>query len=422
MVGWLLSPLERHWWRRSSARTPTEVVTATGTAHGHGDNDSGKLLFFASDGLRQDAVEEYADDGVVPGFKDLLRNGTRASDHGLLTQAPPNTGAGWFTLTTGAWPAVAGSTNNTFHVNGQPFANRTAAFDPGVLQAETLAQAAERGGKKVAQIEWAGGRSGSTNGPTLDFRNFRSGRGVATNYIAPLDSPSFTASFGLQFDHPAGFAGQAPFPQAAPTAATGWTNVPRTYSPAKEMRLRVLDGTVDKYGLNAYIYDSRNDHKTRYDRVLFSTTKSGSNAVGNLEEGEWADVKVKLQTTDALNGKTGAFLVKVERLDSDLSHVRLFHTSVTRAIATWPNWTGEPGFTGTFEDFVAERFPSSQAGDFAVLEAGIVSEDTYIEQGAYWEESYHPLIKYVLEASTSRIWRSSATRSRTRCSTSSSAS
>ncbi len=164
-----------------------------GHGHGHGDNDSGKLLFFASDGLRQDAVEEYADDGVVPGFKDLLRNGTRASDHGLMTQAPPNTGAGWFTLTTGAWPAVAGSTNNTFHVNGQPFANRTAAFDPGVLQAETLAQAAERGGKKVAQIEWAGGRSGSTNGPTLDFRNFRSGRGVATNYIAPLDSPSFTA-------------------------------------------------------------------------------------------------------------------------------------------------------------------------------------------------------------------------------------
>ena len=90
-------------------------------------------------------------------------------------------------------------------------------------------------------------------------------------------------------------------------------------------------------------------------------------------------------------------LVKVERLASDLSQVRLFHTSVTRAIAIWPTWPGEPGFTGTFEDFVAERFPSSQAGDFAVLEAGIVSEETYIEQQQYWEKSYHPLIKYVLE-------------------------
>ena len=277
-----------------------------------------------------------------------------------------------------------------------------------MLQAETLAQSAERAGKRVAQIEWAGGRGGAINGPTLDFRNFRSGRGVATNYIAPEDSVAFTRSFALQFDHPAGFAGNNPFPQAAPTDATGWTNVPRSYSPAKEMRLRVLDGStpntsIDKYGLNAYIYDSRNDRRTKYDRVLFSTTKSGADSVGNLEEGEWADVKVKIVQTpgapaDALAGKTGAFLVKVERLEmvgSELQ-VRLFHTSVTRAIATWNGWS-EPGFTGTFEDFVAERFASSQAGDFAVLEAGIVSEETYIEQGEYWEESYHPLIKYVLD-------------------------
>ena len=31
-----------------------------------------------------------------------------------------------------------------------------------------------------------------------------------------------------------------------------------------------------------------------------------------------------------------------------------------------------------------------------MLEAGIVSEDTYIQQGQYWEKLYHPLIKYVL--------------------------
>ena len=120
--------------------------------------------------------------------------------------------------------------------------------------------------------------------------------------------------------------------------------------------------------------------------MLFSFTKDGNDKVANLKEGQWADVKVTINgapnfPTDPLNGKTGAMLIKVERLKGDLSKVRLFHTSVTRAIATWPNWEGEPGFTGTFEDFVAERFPSSQAGDFAVLEAGIVSEETYIEQG-----------------------------------------
>ena len=370
-----------------------------GHGHGHGNNhgnsrDNGKLLFYASDGLRQDAVAKFADQGVVPGFKDLLRHGAFASGNGLLTQAPPNTGAGWFTLATGAWPGVHGSTNNTFHMNGSAFGNSTAAFGAvNVLQAETLAQSAERGGKKVAQIEWAGGRSASIQGPTLDFRNFRSVRGVTTNYTSPADIPANITAFGVQYD------------KTDPVPATGWTGVPQSFSPAKEMHMAVRDTLaatgVDKYGLNAYIYDSKNDHKTRYDRVLFSRTKSGSDAVANLKEGELADVKVKIvdTPTGGLDGKTGAMLVKVERLAQDLSQVRLFHTSVTRAIATWPNWTGEPGYPtpDRFEDFVAERFPSSQAGDFAVLEAGIVSEETYVQQQQYWETAYHPLIKYVLD-------------------------
>ena len=159
---------------------------------------SGSVVLFAADGLRQDLVQSYADQKLLPTFAKLLKNGAQAPGGGLLTQSPPNTGAGWYTLATGAWPGVHGSTNNTFHINGQPFGNRTAAFDTGVLQAETIAQSAERGGKKVAQVEWAGGRVGEINGPTVHFRAFFSGRGVATNYIAPTDDPVFTASFGLQ--------------------------------------------------------------------------------------------------------------------------------------------------------------------------------------------------------------------------------
>lgn len=369
-----------------------------GGSGGHGGS-SDKVLMFAADGLRQDIVKRYADEKrtVVPGFADILRTGARADGEGMLTQAPPNTGAGWYTMATGAWPGVAGSTNNTFHVNGQPFANRTAAFDSGVLQAETIAQSAERGGKKVIQLEWAGGRSGTINGPTLDYRGFYSGRGVATNYIAPTDDATFTASFGLQFDHPAGFAGQAPFPQAAPTDAAGWTNVPRTFSPAKEMRLRVLDSGADKYGLNAYLYDSTRDGRTNYDRVLFSPTKNGADKVADLRQGEWGEAKVKI-IGGTQGGQTAGFLVKVERLTKDLSEVRLFHTSVTRAIASWPTWPGEAGFTGDFAEYVAQKYPVSTAADFAVLEAGIVSEETYVEQGLYWEKLYHPLLKYLVKS------------------------
>src|SRR6188472_4312286 len=217
-------------WVGAQAARPTKHWGHPGNGQGS-SGKGGKLLFFASDGMRQDAVERYAAEGVVPGFRELLRHGVHAGGHGLLTQAPPNTGAGWFTLTTGAWPAVHGSTNNTFHINGAPFGNSTAAFsNPSILQAETLAQAAERGGKKVAQIEWAGGRSGSIQGPTLDFRNFRSGRGVVTNFTEPPDNLPFAAQLGVQFD------------RADPAPATGWTGAPTSYSPAKEMHLRVLDG------------------------------------------------------------------------------------------------------------------------------------------------------------------------------------
>ena len=58
----------------------------------HGDGRNDKLLFFAADGLRQDIVERYADQRAVPGFRDLLRKGAKASGDGLLTQAPPEHG------------------------------------------------------------------------------------------------------------------------------------------------------------------------------------------------------------------------------------------------------------------------------------------------------------------------------------------
>jgi 2',3'-cyclic-nucleotide 2'-phosphodiesterase (5'-nucleotidase family) len=250
----------------------------------------------------------------------------------------------------------------------------------------------------VAQVEWAGGRNASIQGPTIDFQTFHSGRGVATNFIGGpgdrlFDDAAFISAFGLQFDTPTGYAGQAPFPGAAPSPASGWTNVPASNSPAMEMRLRVLDAGVDKYGLNAYLYDSTNDGTTNYDRVLFSPTKDGDDAVGDLAEGEWADVKVTI-SGGTLDGKTAGMLVKVETLSPDLSRVRLFHTSVSRAVASWPTWPGEPGYTD-FSEFLAAQFPTSTAADFAILESGITSEETYVEQGLYWSTGHWPMLRYV---------------------------
>lgn len=355
-----------------------------------------KFVFFASDGMRQDLIEKYLDSSST--LRAFMKKGTHAAGNGLLTQAPPNTGAGWYSLATGAWPAVHGSTNNTFHINGSTFANSTSFSAPGVMKAESIAQAAERAGLKVGQMEWVGGANGKIQGPTIDFQSFFSGRGVATNFVGGgefLDIAANVAAFGVQFDHPAGFAGQAPYPGAAPVPATGWSGtLPSTYSPAMEMHLRVLDFGTDKYGLDAWIFDSTNDKKTNYDSVLFSRTKNTADQVAVLKKGQIADVKVKIVGGTSA-GLTAGMLVKVEELTPDLSRVRLFHTSVSRAIATWPTWPGEPGFTGDFAEYLAQKFPTSTAADFAVLEAGIVSEDTYVQQGMYWKTGHLPMLEYI---------------------------
>ena len=58
----------------------------------------------------------------------------------------------------------------------------------------------------------------------------------------------------------------------------------------------------------------------------------------------------------ALDGKTAGLLVKVETLISDLSKVRLFHTSVTRAIASWPTGPATPA-SPDFAEFLAAEVP-----------------------------------------------------------------
>jgi hypothetical protein len=135
-----------------------------------------------------------------------------------------------------------------------------------------------------------------------------------------------------------------------------------------------------------------------YNQVLFSPTKNGADAVTTLARGEWGDVKVKI-VGGSLAGLTAGMLIKVEELTGDLAQVRLFHTSVTRANASWAGWS-EPGFSGDFAESGAQKFPVSTAADFAILEAGIVSEETYVEQGLYWETGHHPLISYIVNNTT----------------------
>ena len=333
-------------------------------------------------------------------WRSFLKHGAYASGNGLLTQAPPNTGAGWFTPHD---RRLAGRPRlDQQHVPHQRRAVRQqhrgvrarASCRPRRSPRRPSAAA------KVAQIEWAGGAQRHDPRPDARLPAFLSGRGVATNYIGSrrraLRQRPVHRRLRPAVRHAAGYAGRAPFPAAAPTAATGWTGGRRRTARRRRCACGSSTAATDKYGLNAYIYDSTNDRKTSYDRVLSAARRAAADKVADLGEGEWADVKVKIH---------GRRPRRQDRRLAGQGRAARPPTSRTSACSTRPSaarsrpgrrWPGEPGFTGDFEDYVAQKFPSSTAADFAILEAGIASEDTYIEQGQYWATGYQPMIKYVM--------------------------
>ena len=167
---------------------------------------------FASDGMRPDLVEKFAAEGVMPTYQALMDAGA-TGDNGMVQAFPPNTGVGWYTMATGTYPSEHGSTNNTFFRAGDAFNNRTSFSGAGVLQADTIANAAERAGKKVAQIDWVGGAAANIQGPTVDFTNFFSNRGVLVGAADPVEQEG-SAFFGVTYQ-PANVG-----------AASGWSGVP----------------------------------------------------------------------------------------------------------------------------------------------------------------------------------------------------
>lgn len=364
------------------------VVRAADAAQAPSVPMTEKLIFFAADGMRPDLMESYAAQGLMPTYSELMAQGVRG-DNGLVQAFPPNTGVGWYTLATGTYPSEHGSTNNTFFRIGEGnFNNRTSFSATGMLQADTLLQASERAGKTVVAMEWVGARSlaPALQGPVVDFRTFFSNRGVLLNYDL-AGQPAGANAFGVSYQ------------RVDLDPAAGWTNTPASFSPAMQELLKVTNtafpagDNVDRF-YDLYIYDSTDDDAVNYDGVLVvpdTAAKDGNAAAADLAQGEWADIKVTL--TGARAGQTAGFYLKAIELAPDLSQFRIYFTSIARANASY-NALGPAG-SADFEETLNRDFPSSTAADFAPLEAGIIDEDSYVEQGLMWKGAHWAYLEYI---------------------------
>ena len=358
-----------------------------------------KALLFSSDGMRPDLMQQYAAAGAMPTYAGLMRSGVVGAN-GMTQAFPPNTGVGWYTMATGAYPGEHGSTNNTYHRVGEGnFNNRTSFSATGTLQADTIAAAAERAGKKVAQIEWVGGANAGIAGPTVDFTNFFSTRGVLTA-PAVADEQAGAAAFGLSYQ----LASFAP--------ASGWSNVPAgdPAAPAQQTTLTVATTFAAQNPTrlyDVYIYDSVVDGTAAYDHAILvrsAAAKDGSQAAVDLAVGDFKEIK--LTGADGMigarAGQTAGFYVKLITLAGDLSSFKLYFTSVERVIATCSTAAcnalpaGGAG-ENRLEKYIADNLPTAIAADFAPLEARIIDEETYVQQGRDLEKAYgDAVLNYIL--------------------------
>jgi len=378
------------------------AVAAGGSATAANDSPwplTDKMIMFASDGMRPDLMDKYRAAGQMPTYADLVAKGVKG-DNGLTQAFPPNTGVGWYTLATGTYPGEHGSTNNTYFRTGESnFNNRTSFSQLGTLQADTLAAAAERAGKKVAQIDWVGGANAGINGPTVDFVNFFSTRGVLA---APLNATeqAGAAAFGISYQ----VAGFAP--------AAGWTNVPAGDPAAAPMQTALTVATSfaaqnPTRVYDVYLYDSVVNGTAAYDHAILvrsAAVKDGSQKAVDLAVGDFKEIK--LTGADGLigarAGQTAGFYTKLIGLAGDLSSFKLYFTSVERVIATCATAAcnalpaGGAG-ENKLEKYLADTFPTFISADFAPLEARIIDEETYVEQGRDLEKaSADAYLNYIL--------------------------
>jgi 2',3'-cyclic-nucleotide 2'-phosphodiesterase (5'-nucleotidase family)/predicted AlkP superfamily phosphohydrolase/phosphomutase len=397
--------------RRWSVLVPVSLMAATlavavpAQAHprSHSPHEH-PVVLYSSDGMRPDLMQRFARSHAMPTYDRLMDSGVTGAN-GLTQGFPPNTGQGWYTLATGAWPGVHGSTNNTFFDTRQPFTSSTSfsfhgnGASPGsdptnVLEAQSVASSAEQAGKKVAQLEWTGGLNANIDGPTVDYASFYSQRG-ALEY--PLDATKQTsaAKFGLSYQ------------VAAFTPATGWTHVPSSISPAQQASLTV---TSTSPALNPsrvfdlYVYASGHHG---YDRALLvpaSASKDGSQSVATLVPGRYSAIKLKGPhgLIGAAAGESTGFYVKITSLAADLSRFALYFTSLTRPNAHCATAAcnslpaGAPG-EDRLQKYIADNLPPAIFGDFAPEEAGLIDEDTWYQQVVDLNNTYdRAVFRFVL--------------------------
>jgi 2',3'-cyclic-nucleotide 2'-phosphodiesterase (5'-nucleotidase family) len=179
---------------------------------------------------------------------------------------------------------------------------------------------------------------------------------------------------------------------AAPPKETTWT-INSTFAAQNPNRV-----------YNVYFYDSVSDGLVSYDHAIVSPVgKTGLAPSIDLRVGDFLPLKLMGDNglIGARAGQTVGHYVKLISLAPDASQFKLYDTSLARAIAKCGTPCASLPAGGAGEDrlekYIADNLLPWAAADFAPEEAGVIDEDTYVQQGRDLERAYSlQVINYIL--------------------------
>lgn len=252
-----------------------------------------KLYWFIPDGLRAEPdtfqIYQWAKDGTLPNLKRMMENGSYGYS---IPTFPGHTPINFATLLTGATPAIHGVADGPIHLQGFPLRMASiSGFSSTAKKVPPLPYTLEERGYSVAVLSVPG-----TTPPELTRGTTLRGRwgGWGIDFPAVIFQSAGEGPAAPNYENRVFYSGPELMHTGRAAAARGWEAIaPRSFSPAQELKLT-------NWGLSlfAYVYDSKDDGKEDYDRVMFSLDKKSVFADLNTDAySEWlaADLSYEMQ-------------------------------------------------------------------------------------------------------------------------------
>ena len=303
--------------------------------------ETDKAVFFAADGMRQDLVAKYAAQGLMPTMADVPQEG----DVGVR-QRPADPGAAEHRrrLVQPRDRRVAGRPRlDEQHVPHQRPAVRATAPRPSTRTCSRPSRSPSRPSAAASRSPRSSGPAAAT--PRSRARRStsrRSSRAAAWRRTSSArrrrrcsTTRRSSRRSACSSTIPAGYAGQAPFPaprRRRPPAGPAPAGVVQPGAGDAPARARLRRRQVRPERLHLRQHQRRHDELRQGAVLADEERRPTPSATWPRASGPTS--RSTIQSAARSTARPPGMLVKVEELTGDLSRVRLFHTSVSRAIAT----------------------------------------------------------------------------------------